>query len=274
MDLSIIIVNYNTKLLTEKCIESVIKEGGNLKTEIIIVDNKSTDGSVKMLRSLWRKHKNIILIPNNKNLGFAKANNQGIKISSGKYILLLNSDTVVKKYTLTKLVAFAKSNESAGAVVPRLLNPDGTIQGSVFRLPTLALAIRQYWFGQKDLMDAYYPKSTKPAEVESAVMAAFLITPNALKQVGLLNENYFMFFEDHDYCRTLKLKGLKIYYLPDALVIHYRGASGKSITDSANQWRRQIPSSEYYHGKLVHSLIFLIIWTNQKFGDLVKKLNA
>lgn len=263
-DVSIIIVSYNTKDLTLDCIDSILNDEQSLKKEIIVVDNASLDGSIDSLDKLVRNGI-ITLIKNTRNVGFAKANNQGIKIAKGKYIFLLNSDTKLKKYALTKLVKFAEEPRQVGAVGPKLLNPDGSIQSSVFPLPTLGRAIRQYWKGEKGLLDKYAPSGSKPQEVEALVMAAFLITPQALEKVGGLNEKYFMYFEDLDYCRALRNAGLKIYYLPNSEVIHYHGASGAQLADSDNQWRRLIPSSKIYHGNIIHYFYTFVLWTGQKF---------
>lgn len=270
-DVSVIIVSYNTKDLTIGSIKSVLREGSNLEKEIIVVDNASTDGSLEELSRLKGKIK---LIKNDKNLGFSKANNQGIRTASGKYILLLNSDTEVKKGAIGKLIEFAKARSDAGVVGPKLLNPNGSIQGSVLRFPTIGRAIRQYWLGQKGLLDKYAPESEKDAvEVESLVMAAFLITPVALKKVGLLDERYFMYYEDLDYCRRVKEMGLKIYYLPTSEVIHYHGASGRSLAEKENQWRRLIPSSKIYHGTLRHFILNFIIWSGQKWQKYLRSKN-
>lgn len=290
-DVSIIIVSFNTKELTLQCIKSVISSTKGIFYEIIVIDNASTDGSVKAISnfqfprpprdfggqavsppaSRLRRAGNFHLkiIENQENLGFAKANNQGIKIAKGKYVLLLNSDTVVKKGAVEKLVNFAEKKKDAGVVVPRLLNKDGSIQPSVFKFPTVSRAIKQYWFGQKRLLDKYYPKGSEPREVESAVMAAFLITPHALDKAGLLNEKYFMYFEDLDYCRQIKKAGLKIYYLPKAEIVHYHGASGSKVGYKL-QFSRLNQSSKTYHGLINHHIINDIIWLSQKRNRLLE----
>ena len=268
MKISVIIVNYNTKDLTKACIESVMNEGSKLDFEVIVVDNNSKDGSVTELKKLWRKYKNLKLIENKENSGFSKANNQGAREASGEYILLLNSDTVVKRYSFKKFIAFAEKKENAGVVGARLLNSDGSLQASCFYFPTIKNAIREYWLGQKGLFDKYAPKGNKPVEVEALVGAAFLITPKALQEVGLLDERYFMYFEDVDYCRRVWEKGLKVYYLPEVRVLHYHGVSGKKLADAANQWRRLIPSSKIYHGVFYHTLLSLVLKLGQKWKAL------
>ncbi|MEK7061167.1 MAG: glycosyltransferase family 2 protein [Patescibacteria group bacterium] len=244
IDLSVIIVNYKTPKLTEACVSSVKKHPPKVSYEIIVIDN-SFD-----------------------NVGFAGGNNKGIKKAKGKYILLLNSDTEVKKGSIDRLLEFAKYHEDAGVVAPKLLNPDGSVQASVFRFPTFCRAIQQYFLKEKGLLDKYVPNTNI---VEVAIMAAYLITPTCLKKVGLLNEKYFMYFEDFDYARKIKKANLKIYYLKNSEVIHHHGASGISLAENKDQWKRLIPSSKIYHGTLGHYLINAIIWLGQKWV-LTKKI--
>lgn len=271
IDLSIIIVSYNTKKLTLDCIDSILKEGSKLKVEIIVVDNGSKDGSVEELRKVWRKNRNVLLIENKENLGFSKANNQGIRVATGKQILLLNSDTIVKRNSLLALFNFAEKTKDAGVVGSRLLNPDKTVQPSCLNFPTIKNAILEYWFGKKGLFEKYAPKGKRPTEVDAVVGTAFLITTRSLKEVGLLNEKYFFYFEDIDYCRRVWGSGLKVYYLPESEIIHYHGASGRKIADEKNQWRRLVPGSKIYHGLLKHYILFIIMWLSQKWQKILTK---
>ncbi len=243
MDLSIIIVNYKTLGLTLGCISSIKKSKLKVNYEIIVVNNCSD-----------KLKGDFVLIQNKENLGFAKAVNQGITKAKGKYILLLNSDTLVKSDDIDKLYSFAKSKKDAAAVVPKLINPDGTLQASAFKLP--------------GLLNGFSPKKYIPNTntVNAAVMAAFLITPSGLEKIGLLNDKYFMYFEDLDYCRRIKKIGLKIYVDHEVKLVHYHGESGKNLVDHAYQWRRLIPSSIIYHGKIKHYLIYISSLLNQKFG--------
>ena len=268
LDLSVIIISFNTKEVTLKCLDSLFKERSVPKKEIIVVDNASNDSSLTKLRTLYKRTK-IKLIESPQNYGFARAVNQGIKRSRGKYILLLNSDTVVKKGALDLLVEFAESDPAIGVIGAKLLNPDSTVQPSVFRFPTIMGAMRHYWLGEKGLLDKYYPKGDRQVEVDAVVGAAFLITPSAKKNVGLLDDRYFMYYEDIDYCRKVKKAGLKVYYLPQAEVIHYHGQSGTKLKKNKDQWRRLIPSSKIYHGLLKHYFINFIIWSGQKWQRIL-----
>lgn len=244
LDLSVIIVNYKTPELTEASVASVKKHPPKVPYEIIVIDN-SLD-----------------------NVGFARGNNKGIEKAKGKYILLLNSDTEVKEGSIDKLLEFAESHKDAGAVTPKLINSGGGVQASAFRFPTVWRALSQYWFGKKGLLDKYVPKTET---VEIAVMAAYLITPVCLKKVGLLNEKYFMYFEDFDYARRIKNADLKIYYLRDSEVVHHLGESGKDLVNGDDQWKRLVPSSKLYHGLTKHYIINFIIWTKQKWQKYFQK---
>lgn len=271
--LSIIIVSYNTRDLTLSCLDSIGKSGFKGTIEIVVVDNGSKDGSQNAIKGFEFSDNDVQLrlIENDSNLGFAKANNQGIKKSKGENILLLNSDTKVLPDSLRKLVGFVSKNDKIGIVGPRLLNPDKSVQDSVYRLPTVTRAVKQYWLGKMGLLEKHHPKSKKPVQVEAVVGAAFLIPRRVVEKIGLLDERYFMYYEDLDYCRRVMKAGLMVYYLPSAEVIHYHGASGKKIKEDENQWKRLIPSSKTYHGFVDHYLIFSIIWVSQKVQNILGK---
>lgn len=269
MDLSIIIPNYNTSDLVIECVHSIIKSEPKVSYEIIVVDNGSIDDSVEKLKKEFGNK--VTIVANKTNKGFSKACNQGISRATGKYKLLLNSDTLVLPNSLDSLVKFASATKNLGVVGSQLLNKDKSVQPSCFRLPTLARTFRQYWLGRKGILEKFAPNSEESVEVEAVVGASFLITPKALDLVGYLDERYFMYFEDLDYCRRVWKKGLKVYYLPVSKVIHYHGESGKGETDGENQWRRLIPSSKIYHGIIKHSLITFIIWSKTKFQFVLNK---
>lgn len=266
--LSIIIVNFNTPKLTKKCIDSVVLNKTKVNYEIIVIDNGSDNGSVGEFKNISLPRSNFKLIINKNNLGFAKAVNQGIKTAKGKYILLLNSDSVIKSDTLDKLYDFAVEHEDCGVVAPKLLNKDGTPQPSVFHTPSIKGVIKEFWFGIKGSYQKYIPEGSTPIKVDAVVGACFLITPQALQKVGLFDERYFMYFEDLDYCGRVKRVGLFCYYLPHVNVVHLHGESGKHLADNDNQWRRLIASSKIYNGSVKHYLINLIIWLAAKVRHL------
>jgi GT2 family glycosyltransferase len=261
MDLSIIIVSFNTKRLLKGCLTSIFKNGFKGKLEVIVVDNASKDGSALMMT---KNFKQVILIKNKENFGFAKAINQGIRKSKGKFVLLLNPDLLLKKSSLDSMVNFAKKEPSLGAIGGRLLDPDGSVQGSCFYLPTLWRAIINSKFFLK-----YAPQGKKAKEVEVISGAAFLIPRKIIKEVGLLDERYFLYFEDLDYCRRIKKADLKVFYLPQAEFIHFEGASGKTVPQQTHRWL--VESSKLYHGQFKYSLITFILWTKQKWQRVLAK---
>lgn len=270
--LSIIIVNLNTVDLTEGCIKSIYKHKIDFPFEVLVTDNGSNDGSVEMLKRYDKLYKNFTAIFNSNNTGYAKANNQGIRKSKGEYILLLNSDTVVYKNSLNNLVEFAYKTPDSGVVGSKLLNLDGSLQMSCFNFPTITNAIKEYFLAQKGLFDKFAPTSKKPTTVDAVVGAVFLITPEAKKRVGILDERYFAYFEDIDYCRQTWKKGLKVYYLPESVITHYHGATFKKLADESQRWKKLIPSSKTYHGLVKHYLINTIIWLGQKYQKFFQLL--
>jgi len=265
--ISIIIVSFNTKDLTIGAIKSIISEGSKLEKEIIVIDNDSKDESVEYIKKLQKTNKNLVLIENKSNTGFSKANNQGIKIAKGEYVLLLNSDTIVKKGSIGKLYEFARKHKDAGVVGAKLLNIDGSLQASCFNFPTIKNAVKEYFMGEKGLFEKFAPKGNKFSTVDSIVGAAFLITPRALKEIGGLDERYFFYFEDIDYCRKVWRRGMKVYYYPGSEIVHYHGASlNKVVKQKKDQWKKLIPSSKVYHGVLGHYILYIIIWIGQKLN--------
>jgi len=265
-DLSVIIVSFNTKDLLKKCLLSLSPEA-----ETIIIDNGSNDGSVVMLKEMKAVCPALKIIFNQKNLGFAKAVNQGLKQAKGKYLLLLNPDIIVKKGALKKLTDFVKKEPLAGIVGGRLLNPDGSPQGSCFYLPTLWRVVREFWLGKEDfsVMKKYSPAGKKAVEVEVVSGAAFLIPRQVLSKVGFLDERFFIYFEDLDYCRRVRQAGFKVFYLPQAEFIHFHGQSGKNIPQQTHRWL--VESSKVYHGLFNYYLITSVVWLGQKWQKLLKK---
>lgn len=234
MKLSIIIISYNTKGLLADCINSIENCLKQLAYEILVVDNNSTDGSVELLKSQFPKVK---LIENNYNAGFAKANNQGLLFCSGEYILLLNSDTLVLGDAIDKLVKFMNKHKEAAICGPRLLNSDKTLQLPCRRgFPRLINSISYFSglskvFPKSRVLGSYlmtYMDSSVDHEVDALSGACLLVRRDVLNTIGgLLDEAYFMHFEDIDLCYRAKKSGYKVYYVHDAEVVHLKGQSSK-----------------------------------------------
>lgn len=264
MDLSIIIVSFNTKELLRRCLESIYRARDHSpKMEIIVVDNTSTDGSSEMVN---KEFPETMLIRNKQNLGFAKAVNQGLKIAKGNYIFLLNSDTEVKSVAMEKLIKFAREHPEAGIIGARLLNPDSSIQPSVYHLPSIWRAIAEYWLGQKGAYEKYNMITSDAVSVEAVTGAAMLISRKTIETIGFLDERYFMYFEDLDYCRRAQGAGFQVWYLPIAEVIHYHGSSGPS---PGVTYQYLVKSSKIYNGIIKYYFITFIIWLGQKWQNFL-----
>jgi GT2 family glycosyltransferase len=232
MDASIIIVNWNTRDLLADCLESIAANAPTYSYEIIVVDNASADDSVAMIKA---RFPHIALIENSGNPGFAQANNQAINRSSGRYILLLNPDTVVLPDALDNLIAFMDRHPHAGAAGSRLFSADGSLQASCYPYPTL---FRELW--RLFHMDAIHPIAEydmgrwsvdAPREVEAIQGSCFMLRREALDQVGLLDENFFMYSEEVDLCLRIRQGGWPLYWVPQSRVIHYGGQSSKLVAD-------------------------------------------
>lgn len=239
MELSIIIVNFETFELTKQTINSVIDKNHEFSFEIIVVDNCSRDNSYDQLNSTFKKevdNKIIKFIANPRNDGFAVANNIGIKLAKGEFVLLLNSDTVVKNQAIENTLNYIKNNSDVGAIGCKVVLSDGTLdkacrrsfpepKNSFYRLFGLARL-----FPNKKKFNEYnlnYLDENGIYEIDSLMGAFMLVRKVAIDQVGLLDENFFMYGEDIDWCYRIKRAGWKIIYHGKSEIIHYKGASSK-----------------------------------------------
>lgn len=233
MELSIIIVNYKTLKLTSNCIDSIIKSNTKgLDYEIIVVDNASADGSIEAIQKQFPRVKTII---NNENQGFSKANNLGIKAAIGEYILLLNSDTIVELNTLKGAYDFIKDHKHIGALGCKILLPSGKLDVACKRsFPTPMNGI----YHSLNLDDAF-PESVRFGEYNltfvdenktcsiDCIMGAFMMVPRkVIEVVGMLDEDYFMYGEDVDWCYRIKNAGYQVMYYPEVRIFHHKKASG------------------------------------------------
>ncbi len=231
IDLSIVIVNYNVKHFAEQCLRSIIAAGKGITLEIFLVDNASTDGSNEYLRTLFPS---IEFISNQENLGFAKANNLALRRSCGRYLMILNPDTLVGEESLKALVDYMDSHPKVGIAGPKMLNRYGQFDRSSKRgLPTpwtafcrisgiSALFPRSPFFSKYDLL---YIDSEKPAIVDVLTGACMIVRAAAYSQVGGLDEAFFMFGEDIDWSYRFSLAGWEVHYAPVASIVHFKGES-------------------------------------------------
>ncbi len=226
MKLSVIIVNYNVRYFLELCLQSVQDALIELDSEIIVVDNKSTDDSCKMVSENFPE---VVLIENKENFGFAKANNQGVSKARGQYVLILNPDTVVAKDTFLKILEFAKSRHNFGALGTKLIGGDGRFLSESKRgIPTPMVSLYKLTGFTSKKTGKYYANHLKENEtgvVEVLVGAFMLMTRKVYNEVHGFNEKYFMYGEDIDLSYKILNKGYQNYYYADATIIHYKGES-------------------------------------------------
>lgn len=263
--LSIIIVNWNTRELLAKCLKSVSDEVqalDPLRVETLVVDNASTDSSAQMVQEQFPW---VQLIENQTNVGFAHANNQAIRQSSGRYVLLLNPDTEVKPGALETLVHFMEAHPPAGAAGARLLNPDGSLQPSCYPAPTLS---GEFWLLFH--LDVLWPYGTyrmadwdldEHRAVDVIQGACLILRQKALDQIGLLDEGYFIYSEEVDFCHRLQKADWRLYWVPQAQVVHYGGQSTQQVAAEMflQLYRGKILYFRKHHGRLAAQAYKLIL---------------
>lgn len=245
--LSIIIVNFNTKDLLSACLTSLFaykKEED--QWEIIVVDNASTDGSQEEIKNVKLKMENVTLIQNKENRGFAAANNQGIRASKGDYILLLNSDTEVRKGMIQIMLTYLESHQLINAATCRVELPDGSLDPACHRGFPTPWAACTYFLGferlfpHTKLFSQYhqgYKDMTKEHTVDCISGAFFLLRKKIIEEVGLLDESYFMYGEDIDWCYRIRQAGYTIGYYPFVSILHRKKQSGRAHEDESIQKR-------------------------------------
>lgn len=266
IDLSVVIVNWNTKDLLVPCLDSLSAQKSAYKIEVIVVDNASDDGSAEIVNE---KYPHVILIRNATNLGFGIANNTGMKQSRGRYICLLNSDVRVMPDCLQSLVNFMEQNKSIGISSPLTLSPDMNIQDTCRKLPT-------FWNNICDLLylDKLFPNSDVLSgehmmffdhrsirKVEGLAGCCLMIRKAALDQVGLFDEQFFIYFEETDLCKRFGQVGWDIVFFPDASIVHHHGASAAKdpLRFSGEQIKSQVKYWKKHHGKISVTIFLLIL---------------
>ena len=257
IDLSIVIVSYNTKNFLIKCIQSIEETGKDFTYEIIVVDNASNDGSAELVKE---KFKDVILVANKENLGFSKANNLGVKKTNGRYVLFLNADTIVYPITLKTMINFMDNHKDAGASTCKLNMPNGKIDDASHRgFPTPWNSFCHFLglskiFTKVKLFGGYnlsYLDLSKTHEIDALVGAFMMVRKEAGEKVNWWDEDYFFYGEDLDFCFMLKQKGWKIYYVPEVSILHYKGVSGgikkisKEITTANKNTRKRAQKERF-----------------------------
>jgi len=259
-DLSIIVVSYNTVALLRKCLNSIYAHPhSEWQVEVIVVDNASHDGSAEMVRAEFPPAH---LIANEANLGFARANNQALELAIGQYILLLNPDTELLDEAVWKMLAFLQATPNVAVVGPALLYPDGSYQEGSFRFPSLLQIFFDFfplnWRLTRSRLNGRYPRQfyqgehPEPFEIDFPLGACLMVKQSVVQTIGKLDEHFFMYMEEIDWCYRIKAAGTpqgygatgfrfragrrqphhwQIYCLPSAKIIHHAGASSRQFRD-------------------------------------------
>jgi len=268
LDLSICIVNWNVKDLLKACLGSIYTNTKDISFEVIVVDNNSSDESIRMIKSDFPRVK---LIENKINAGFTKANNQAIKIAQGRHIMILNPDTEVVDNALNKMVRFMESRRDCGALGCKLLNTDGSLQMSCRAFPGLEVMFYSSLF-----LDQLFPKSrifgkylmtwwdfNDVREVDQPMGAALMIRKEVFDKIGLFDENLFIWFDEVDLLYRIKKAGWKIYFTPEAQIKHHLSQSFKQwksvpqMINGAIMWRK---SRNYFFKKHKGILSVFVLW--------------
>jgi GT2 family glycosyltransferase len=273
MDLSIVVVSYNTRDLTLTALASAFRsvEASNLVYQVLVVDNASPDGSADAVRQAFPQ---VTLIANDENRGFAAASNQGLTASAGRHVVLLNPDTEVLDDALAQLVRFLDACPTAGACGPSLQYPDGGFQHNAFRFPGLAQTFLDFfplhWRIMESRLNGRYPRRLydrgQPFPIDHPLGACLMVRRAAIDQVGPLDEGYFMYSEEIDWCRRMKRAGWGITCVPEARVVHHAGQATRQFRDAmfVALWRSRLRYFDKYHGPTfrwaVRRVIRLGLW--------------
>lgn len=268
MRLSVVFLSYNTRDLTRQALNSVLAAAEGLEAEIFVVDNASADGSADMIAAEFPQVK---LVCNEANVGFSAGNNVALRQVTGEYALLINTDTIVRRDALHAMVEFLDAHPEAGACGCKILDPDGTLQLDSRRgFPTPLAAFCKMsglsrLFPKHPLMARYHLTHLDPeqtAEIEVLSGSCMMVRKAAMDQVGLLDEDYFMYGEDIDWCYRFHQAGWKIYYLPTTAIIHFRGESGRG-TPLKILYRKSRAMSIFVNKHMARRYRFFPLWLLQ-----------
>lgn len=236
--ISAVIVSYNTRDLTLECLQTLGADLAGVPSEIFVVDNASTDGSVEAIRAAFPSAH---VLANSENVGFGAANNQAMRRARGKYFLLLNSDAFPRPGAIPALMAYLDQNPTAGVAGPRLLNRDGTLQRSCYHFPTPGQAWREN-LGISRLLSQGSPLAdyrdwdhASEREVDFMIGACLLVRREVFGQLGGFDERFFMYQEEADWQRRINGAGWRVQFTPSAEVVHFGGESGKREQTRVNQ---------------------------------------
>ena len=277
IDISVIIVTWNSSAEIIDCIRSVTAAAKGLNTELIIIDNNSKDDSFALANKI--DFPKLTTVQNSENLGYTKAVNQGINLAKGRYVLLLNPDTVLKESSINEMLNFMESNPTYGACAPLMLNPDGTRQFSVRNFPTYwrmfcEFSLLAYIFPKTKLFGSWkakYMDYNTEQDIEQPMAAAFMIRSDLLDKIGNMDERFRMFFNDVDLCKKVYDAGFKIRHLPSSVVIHEHGVSIKK--DRANMIRIwNDDCAKYFEKHFGRGFLLMWLKLNLKISGFIRVL--
>ena len=256
--LSVIIVNWNVRDLLQRALASVYASWDDKPgLEIIVVDNASHDDSVAMLHADFP---DVHVIANTENRGFPGGNNQGLAAATGDFLLLLNPDTEIVADALPRMVEYLQAHPDAGMVGPQLLNPDGSVQSSRRRFPTLpVLFLESTWLEKlapRKLLRYYYAQEQPDnviQDVDWITGAAMLTRREAVAQVGCMDEGFFMYSEELDWCRRIREAGWRVVYFPEARIVHHEGKSSEQVVPARHIYFQssKVRYTRKYHGNAI-----------------------
>lgn len=240
VDVSAILVNYNTAHLLHPCIDALRIAAQGLTLQVVIVDNASRDSSLHVLKEQFA---DCIVIVNDRNVGFGRANNQALPVLCGQFVLLLNTDAFVSPDTLTKTLSYMRQDSACGVLGAKLLGADGVLQPSCRFFPTpwnvfLARSGLARWLPRTRMVDDMAWDHASIRECDWVPGCYYLVRREVIEQVGLFDPRYFLYFEEVDHCNRVKRAGWKVVYFPDTTVVHIGGESAKSdsaLTSSGRQ---------------------------------------
>jgi hypothetical protein len=254
-EISVVIPSWNTRDYLAACLAALARSE-KPECEVIVVENGSRDGSLEYLRA---EHPEVRLIANGENEGFARASNQGMRAARGRYVLLLNTDTEVAPDAIPRLHAFLEANPGHAAAAPRLVHRDGRTQRTVQEFPTLATALffstpLERWFPASHELRRYFMRDwdqESSRDVDQPPAAALLLRMAALREVGLFDEELWLFYNDVDLARRLRAAGWKTRYLSEATVLHHVGGSTSKFAGFLPVWQRdRLAYYRKHHGRL------------------------
>lgn len=264
LDISVILVSYNTIEMTKKALSDLFASVGNLKMEVFIIDNASVDNSAEILR---REYPNVTLIENKKNVGFGRANNQALPLTRGRYVLLLNTDAFVRPDTISKTVQYMEVHSKCGILGVKLLGSDGILQPSCRFFPTpwnifLERSNLKRFFKHTKLVDDMSWGHASVKYCDWVPGCYYLIRKEVIDQVGLFDPRYFLYYEEVDHCLVAKRAGWEVVYFPDAPVVHIGGESAKqegAISSKSQQIESLQIESELLYFRKNHGLVGVML---------------